>query len=363
MRKLVLISTLLLGFMLNFVPGAGVEFAQGQGAVQGQEFTQIQESVQHQNPNGVNLILTMGSPFVQNRLSARMTHVGASQYPLENLQRLTAEALYQRSSSISSTASIASPQTDFLNPLRTKSGLAFLSSALLPGSAQLANGKPIRGALYMVIEAGALILHADQQSKARRKERAYESYANSNWSVVKYARWLVGYHDYHNLSNSNIEELRNLVRNVNPAFSIDVDWRAIPIRLLRDVERNTLYVYGTQRGSNNFSHVMPDYGSQQYYELISKYYQYGPGWKDFPESKFVLPWNGSEMSDQFYTGRDQAEAFNDHYRLASNMVSVLILNHVFSAFDAYFTVSLKNSRLQAHAPISADQSLRLTWEF
>lgn len=251
----------------------------------------------------------------------------------------------------------------FLEPLRTKSGVAFMGSAILPGSAQFANGKPLRGALYLAIEAGALILHADQQSKARRKEREYESYANSNWSVVKYARWLVGYHDYHNLSNSRIEELRNLVRNVNPAFSIDVDWKAIPIRLLRDVERNTLYVYGTLKGANSFSHVMPDYGSQQYYELISKYYQYGPGWQDFPETKFVLPWNGSEMSAQFYLGRDRAEVFNDHYRLASNMVSVLILNHVFSAFDAYFTVNLKNSRLQAQPPVSADQALRFTLEF
>ncbi len=253
--------------------------------------------------------------------------------------------------------------TGIQNVLQTKSGIAFMSSALIPGSAQFANGKPFRGALYMAIEAGALILHADQLSKARKKERAYEDYANSNWSVVKYARWLVGYHDYHGLSNSRIEELRNLVRSVNPVFSIDVDWQAIPIQLLRDIERNTLYVYNTQKGSNNFSHVMPDYGSQQYYELISKYYQYGPGWKDFPESKFILPWNGSEMSAQFYLGRDRAEAFNDHYRYASNMVSVLILNHVFSAFDAYFTLNLKNTRLQAQSPLSVDKSFRFTWEF
>lgn len=332
------------------------------------------------------------SPFIVLVLSGFMSRTLSAQDLSISLepQNFTQEQLLFRMKNSFEEAGFVSPTTGFVSPtnrvlpsltydmiqeaerrsssgvfstMQTQSGVAFITSALLPGSAQLANGKTGRGILYLAIEAGAIAIHADQLSKARQKEREYEAYANSNWSVVKYARWLVGYHDFHNLSNSRLEELRNLVRNVNPLFSIDVDWQAIPISLLRDVERNTLYVYGTQRGSNNFSHVMPDYGSQQYYELISKYYQYGPGWKDFPETKFVLPWNGSEMSDQFYLGRDRAEAFNDHYRLASNMVSVLILNHVFSAFDAYFTVNLKKLRIQAQPPASAAESLRFTLEF
>jgi hypothetical protein len=245
----------------------------------------------------------------------------------------------------------------------SKPGIAFLSSAILPGSAQILNGRTGRGIAYAAIEAATLAIHADQIRKARDKERRYERFANGNWSVVNYAVWLVGYHDMHELSNPYLSELRQVTQGLQPAYDIGVDWPSIPIELLRNVERNTLYVYRMSRGQNTFSHVMPDYGSQQYYELISKYYQYGPGWSDFPADKFVLPWDGSEMSAQFYQGRDQAEAFNDHYRFASNMVSLLIVNHIFSAFDAYFTVKLDASRLKALPPVSSAQMVRFHWAF
>lgn len=251
----------------------------------------------------------------------------------------------------------------FIQRVATNPGASFLASALLPGSAQLAQRNPVRGALYLAVEAVALAVHADQIGKARNGEAAYERYADGNWSVVRYARWLVGYHDFHGLANPHIEQLRLQVTRLRPAYDTSIDWPAIPISLLRDVERNTLYIYGQIPGRNTFSHVMPDYGSQQYYELISKYYQYGPGWSDFPDGKFTLPWDGTEMTDQFYLGRDRAERFNDQYRTASNMVSVVILNHLFAAFDGYFTAKVRQSRVSLAAPVSMVQPLRMRMDF
>lgn len=229
-------------------------------------------------------------------------------------------------------------------------GVGWASSLILPGSAQLVDQQWVRGGLYLGLEVAVWAIFASNESAARKGERAYERFANQQWSVVKYAQWIIDYHEAHGLSNPYLSDLQQQVNGLQPSYDIQTDWAQVPIGTLRNVERNTLYVYGTQRGSNNFSHVMPDYGSQQYYELVSKYYQYGPGWADFDPTDVYLPWNGTEMSPNFYEGRDKAQAFNDHYRTASSMLSLVIMNHVISAFDSFFTRRLAQSRLELSAP-------------
>jgi len=242
-------------------------------------------------------------------------------------------------------------------------GAGWVSSLVLPGSAQLVDKKWGRGALYLGVEIAVWAIYASNESNARKGERAYERFANQQWSVVKYAQWILDYHEAHGLSNPYLSDLQQQVNGLQPAFDIQTDWARVPIELLRNVERNTLYVYGTQRGANNFSHVMPDYGSQQYYELVSKYYQYGPGWSDFDPTDVFLPWNGSEMSPFFYEGRDQAQAFNDHYRTASSMLSIVILNHVISAFDSFFSRQLAQARLELAAPSTPSEVATLRLHF
>jgi hypothetical protein len=41
------------------------------------------------------------------------------------------------------------------------------------------------------------------------------------------------------------------------------------------------------------------------------------------------------------------ERFNDSYRFAGNMLTLMVVNHVISAFDAYFTIKLKNHKLES----------------
>ena len=234
--------------------------------------------------------------------------------------------------------------TPFYQPVREKAGWALLSSAVIPGSGQAANKKWARAGLYFLAEAVLVGVYLKGAHDARVEERRYKQFANNNWSVVNYARWLVEYHKQNNLSNSYIDELALHIEGKTADYHPDSDWSKVDIELLRNVERNTPFVYPEYIG-NNFSHVMPDYGSQQYYELISKYYQYGPGWNDFT-TQYELNWNGSDMPDNFIMGARLADDFNDSYRLAGNMVSFLILNHIVSAFDAYLTVKIKNRKLE-----------------
>lgn len=239
-------------------------------------------------------------------------------------------------------------QTDpFYQPLRENAGLALLSSAIFPGTGQAANKKWVRAGLYLAAEALLVGIHFKSYHDAKVEQRRYEQFADNNWSVVTYAKWLVDYHDQNNLSNAYIEELRNQVAGTTAEYNAQADWQKVDIELLRSVERNTPFVYPNQVG-NNFSHEMPAYGSQQYYELISKYYQYGPGWNDFG-NQYKLDWDGSDIPTNFGHGAALANQFNDSYRLAGNMVSLIILNHVVSAFDAFLTVKIKNKRLEANS--------------
>lgn len=234
--------------------------------------------------------------------------------------------------------------TPFYQPVKEEAGWALLSSAVIPGSGQAVNKKWIRAGLYFLAEAVMIGVYLKSSHDARVEERRYKQFANDNWSVVNYAQWLVEYHEQNNLSNRYIDDLEQHIEGKNAAYNPDSDWAKIDIELLRNVERNTPFVYPEHIG-NNFSHVMPDFGSQQYYELISKYYQYGPGWNDF-SAQYQLNWDGSGMPDNFIFGARLANDFNDSYRLAGNMVSFLILNHIVSAFDAYLTVKIKNQKLE-----------------
>lgn len=254
--------------------------------------------------------------------------------------------------------------------MQEKAGVAMLGSAIVPGLAQAANKKWIRAGAYLVADAVLLAVHFNSLNQARERERQYEQFANSNWSVVTYARWLVAYNEQNNLSNPYIVELREQIEGVDPAYNPDVDWQVVDIELLRNAERETLYISPEGPG-NAFSHVMPAYGSQQYYELISKYYQYGPGWNDFGQDRagdpldnlYLLEWDGSDMPFNFFRGSSLSERFNDKYRLAGNMVSLLVLNHVVSAFDALFTVKFKNSRLEAETNLFRVRQFTLKYHF
>jgi len=260
----------------------------------------------------------------------------------------------------------------FYHPIQKKPGLALLSSAIIPGSSQAANGKWLRAGAYFLAEVILAGIHYKSYHDAKVEKRRYHQFADNNWSVVNYAKWLVNYYNQNNLDNSYIDQLRNEIAGKSASYNPRDDWKKVDIELLRKVERNTPYVFSGDRVGNTFSHEMPDYGSQQYYELISKYYQYGVGWNDFGENRegqsldnfYQLGWNGTDMPFNFFRGAALAQDFNDSYRLAGNMLSFLILNHIVSAFDAFLTVKVKNNRLEADTNLlNSHQTFILRYHF
>ncbi|MEX0719435.1 MAG: DUF5683 domain-containing protein [Balneolaceae bacterium] len=267
----------------------------------------------------------------------------------------------------------------FLNLPRTNPGAAFLSSAIIPGSGQAMNGKWVRAGIYFTAEVVGLIYHLDRNAKARRQEKSYEQFTHQNWSVMAYSQWLVQYSDANNLNQEKLGELRSqsFDDNGNPYSpnwgNTHADWNEIDISTLHDVENQTPFIFENHYGSE-FSHELPQYGSQQYYELISKYYQYQPGWQDWYGEITTNPnqstdlyrymWNGQDQPfDMFYQGRNLAEEFNDNYRVAGNILKLLLVNHVVSAFDALFTVQLKNSRIETDTNLLKLEQFSVSWHF
>jgi len=257
-----------------------------------------------------------------------------------------------------------------------KPGYLFASSLILPGSGQLINGNPIRAGIYAALEITSIFMIVEHQKRGRRGERNYERFADQNWSVVQYAQWLLNYHDFHSISNPFLSQLRDMLNGVQSSFEPSIDWNQIDLTLLRSVERNTPYMTTDDLRANSFSHVLPQYGSQQYYELISKYYQYQAGWRDYNSyhdqlghtgdlfnERYLVDRNGLYASPFFFDGVQMGREFNGHFRTRRTFLSLLIVNHFISAFDAYFTISLKQNRVKATSTALPGKQLVFTYNF
>lgn len=270
-------------------------------------------------------------------------------------------------------------QMNFQDEYAIRNGNKFhslFSSLILPGSGQYRNRTWWKAGLFLAVEVTSIYLFVDFRNEARIGERDFEKFANKNWSVVEYSNWLVRYHEVNNLENPYIDELREMLNGEEATFNIQQDWETVDLSLLRNVERNTPYITSDSQEANNFSHTLPEYGSQQYYELISKYFQYQSGWRDYNDfhdsightgaffnDRYQIDRGGAYASTFFYQAAQLGDEFNTDYRRSGYFLSLLIANHIISAFDAYFTFQLKQNQLQASSSILPGKQLTLTYRF
>lgn len=257
-----------------------------------------------------------------------------------------------------------------------KPGWRFASSLILPGSGQAANRNWFRAGLYTTLEAVSIYLFIDYRNRGINGERNYERFAENNWSVVQYAEWLIDYHEIHSIQNPFLSQLRSQMNGAEATFDPAKEWNQLDINVLRNVERNTPYMTTDQLDAFHFSHELPVYGSQQYYELIAKYYQYQAGWRDYSTfhdqlghtnglyfERFLIDRNGLYASTFFYKGADMSRQFNSDFRRSRIFTQLLIVNHFISAFDAYFTLSLKQNRLQATSTLIPGEQVVVRYAF
>ncbi len=216
------------------------------------------------------------------------------------------------------------PQIVLQNENKKSPFLAGILSLLVPGTGEIYSEEYLKAGIFIALEAAVITTAVIYDGKGDDKTTEFQNYAdaynnpNHNWSVVKYAQWLVQY------EHNNDQDLLNRI-------IISSDETLPPWKRVNWTELNA-----AEKGS----HKLPRHGEQQYYELIGKYHQYSSGWNDFTGGG-----NKDQLSPNFlfYSGM-RGEA-NDFYSVASTAVIGIYVNHFLSALDAVWSASQFNSDL------------------
>jgi len=228
----------------------------------------------------------------------------------------------QEALSLNSEKSIFSGAEDNLQVKKKKKsvGLGVLLSALIPGAGEFYGENYLKAGIFFGVEILAWATFAYFESKGNKKEDEYQAYADQYWDVRTYARWL---------KNEGFSESGG----INPDEPN------------RDILREQIMV--CERA--NFSHTMPEYESQQYYELIGKYQNFQAGWINLQHvpTKAAGPYNYQTYRDPVFTNyaADRQKA-NDFFDYAKIGPITAIVNHILSAADAAWVISTYNSKIK-----------------
>ena len=210
------------------------------------------------------------------------------------------------------------PQISFQIEDKKSPFLAGLMSLVVPGAGEVYAGNYWKAAIFVAIEAAVITTAVIYDSKGNDQTEFFQQYADENWSVLKYANYIID----------------TYYEGQDPGIILSDDPSLSP---LQQVNWNMLNQ--AEREKNVGSHTLPRYGVQQYYELIGKYYQYTPGWNDY---------NGGIISDftphLLYYAHEHAKA-DDYYNVAAKAVIGIYINHFLSALDAVWTTINYNKSL------------------
>ena len=202
--------------------------------------------------------------------------------------------------------------------------LAAGMSILVPGAGEFYAGDYWKSAAFFAVDVALWIFAYNYDKKGDRQTDFFQNFANQNWSVVKYAQYAQD-----NLTPPN-GPYNWLIPNTEGRPPWDrVNWSELN-RMEQDI-------------GGYYSHVLPPYGQQQYYELIGKYPQFNQGWDDSgPTFNY-----GDPLTPHFLWYADQRGQANRYYEKATTFVTIALVNHVVSAFDAAFSAASWNKKLQA----------------
>ncbi|WP_457651315.1 hypothetical protein [Rhodocaloribacter sp.] len=257
--------------------------------------------------------------------------------------------------------------TQAAGPFRRASGrrsvpLAFALSAVLPGAGQVYNRQWVKALVGISVEAALITGYAVWRGQGLDEERAYQAFANAQWDPAKYASWLNDYQVFLNQQfNAGISTVDIAVPSgidfTNPGSWSSADRQVVDafFSQIRSVERR---VFHPETGAA-FSHQLPNFGDQQYYELIGKYFQFAPGWRDYPvwvdaEGNFTVAIdpemtgpNGEKpnVSETFFAYAEDTAHANDLLRRASRLSLLFIVNHLVAGIDAAISSKLHNERI------------------
>jgi hypothetical protein len=203
-------------------------------------------------------------------------------------------------------------------------------SAVLPGAGEFYLESYIKSALFLAIEAASITVGLIYNNKGDEQTNFFQSYAHQHWSVERYAKWTVK-----NASSIN-DEVKDVTQYKVFNSNGTVNWS----------ELNRL----ESAIGKYYSHRLPYFGEQQYYELIGKYPQFNVGWDDFGNENTPFVYGDPLTSNFLYYSSERGKA-NDYYNVAAKAVLIVIVNHILSAVDAALSATSFNKEIEAHASL------------
>ncbi len=238
------------------------------------------------------------------------------------------------------------------NSLRQNPFMYGLYSLAIPGAGQLRTENYTKAAIFFSAEVALIVYAIVSNNNGDKKTNEFQAYAEAHWSAERYAKWIVTYGgaDYNPTDVSRIDI--TAVKNNNDFSKIN-EWES------------GLHKIG-------FSHQLPVYQSQQYYELIGKYHQFKFGWDTYQVDINGVPVSDNGQYDNLLSSEKQFKDYavergkaNDYYYAASFAASALVINHVLSAVDAFFSTNSYNKEISATfqvTPVDGIEGKRLLSE-
>ena len=238
-------------------------------------------------------------------------------------------------------------ETKNINENKKSPLLAGALSFVVPGAGEFYSESYIKSAVFVAIEATAITIGLIYDKKGNDQTIFFQDYADGaqGWSALRYAQWTLNHITELNPNLKPADYQNKVIQNGQ------VNWDELN-KMENDVAGRS-GIDGSVLGSY-YSHRLPKYGEQQYYELIGKYPQFYQGWSDadmslvsYDEIKQKLDNGGTKFT---YYSEERGKA-NDFYNIASKAVIVVVVNHIISALDAAWSAHGYNSNLQMHASI------------
>ncbi|MGA7159641.1 MAG: hypothetical protein WBZ48_01480 [Bacteroidota bacterium] len=210
-------------------------------------------------------------------------------------------------------------------------------SLVVPGAGEFYSNRYLKSGIFFAAEVIGITAAIVYNNRGNDQTTAFQNYANQHWSAVDYAVWL-------NQNGANYE----VAGTTYPTIAINPNTSLPP---WQRVDFNQINQWEALPHSEGFSHQLPTYNTQQYYELIGKYSQFKYGWDTYQ-------YNGSHTADDGYnvayipqqmlSYADSRGKANSAYYTAELATALVVVNHVISALDAAWSTSNYNKEVTSN---------------
>jgi hypothetical protein len=204
-------------------------------------------------------------------------------------------------------------ETKAITPSHKSVFVAGLLSFILPGLGEYYVGDQIwRGVIFTVLDAGLWYEHYHYIGRGNDSNTAFQNFSDKYWSPQRYA-----------------DTLNFLLNRAGKNFQVV---NANDFSQINKAEDSLAEFYP------NFTHQLPAKGSQGFYEIISKYIQYTPGWQDNVDGNPL-------HSGEYQTAANMRADMNHQFEIADDFLYGLLLNRVLSVIDAALLAKNHNSAI------------------